>query len=212
MTHMDIVPPGELAQWRGDPFKAWVEGGKIFGRGVEDNQQDLVASLFAVKAFQAENLKPSSNIGIALVADEETGSTKGIDYVLQHSQAFKKKDLIIVPDAGNKHGTLIEVAEKGILWLKFKTVGKQAHASTPDKGINSFKAASLPGHGARQPLQHLRGPGLAVRAADLDLRAHQKGGQRPQHQHHPRRRRLLPGQPRASPVHPGKSRGRDPTR
>jgi succinyl-diaminopimelate desuccinylase len=141
MTHMDVVPPGDLAQWRGDPYKAWVEGGKIFGRGVEDNQQDLVASLFAVKAFQAENLKPSASIGIALVADEETGSTKGIDYVLQHTQAFRKKDLIIVPDAGNKHGTLIEVAEKGILWLKFKTVGKQAHASTPNKGTNSFKAA-----------------------------------------------------------------------
>ena len=47
----------------------------------------------------------------------------------------------MVPDAGNKHGTLIEVAEKGILWLKFKTVGKQAHASTPNKGTNSFKAA-----------------------------------------------------------------------
>lgn len=143
MTHMDVVPPGELAQWQGDPFKAWVRAGKIFGRGVEDNQQDLVASLFAVKALRAEKITPCCNIGIALVADEETGSLKGIDYVLEHSRAFKKKDLIIVPDAGNKDGTLIEVAEKGLLWLKFKTVGRQAHASTPEKGINSFKAASF---------------------------------------------------------------------
>jgi succinyl-diaminopimelate desuccinylase len=143
MTHMDVVPPGELAQWEGDPFKAWVRAGKIFGRGVEDNQQDLVASLFAVKALRAEKITPPSNVGIALVADEETGSLKGIDYVLAHSRAFGKKDLIIVPDAGNKDGTLIEVAEKGLLWLKFKTVGRQAHASTPEKGINSFKAASF---------------------------------------------------------------------
>jgi succinyl-diaminopimelate desuccinylase len=141
MTHMDVVPPGDLSQWKGDPFKAWVEEGKIYGRGVEDNQQDMVASLYALKAFQAENIKPSHNVGIALVADEETGSLMGIDYVLNHSKAFRKKDLIIVPDAGNKDGTLIEVAEKSILWLKFKTVGKQAHASTPQKGINSFKAA-----------------------------------------------------------------------
>jgi len=56
MTHMDIVPPGELAQWEGDPFKAWVRGGKVFGRGVEDNQQDQVASLFAVKALRAEKI------------------------------------------------------------------------------------------------------------------------------------------------------------
>jgi succinyl-diaminopimelate desuccinylase len=38
---------------------------------------------------------------------------------------------------------MIEVAEKSILWLKFKTLGKQAHGSTPEKGINSFKAASF---------------------------------------------------------------------
>ena len=142
MTHMDVVPPGDLAQWKGDPYKAWVEEGKIYGRGVEDNQQDMVASLYAVKAFRDEKIAPASNLGIVLVADEETGSLKGIDYVLGRTKAFKKKDLIIVPDAGNKEGTLIEVAEKGILWLKFKTVGRQAHASTPNKGINSFKAAS----------------------------------------------------------------------
>jgi len=143
MTHMDVVPPGDLAQWNGDPFKAWVEGGKVFGRGVEDNQQDLVASLFAVKAFQAEGIRPSCNIGIALVADEETGSRKGIEYVLRNTVAFRRHDLIVVPDAGNKDGTMIEVAEKGILWLRFKTLGKQTHASTPNKGINSFKAASF---------------------------------------------------------------------
>jgi len=143
MTHMDIVPPGELGQWRGDPFKAWVEEGKIYGRGVEDNQQDMVASLYAVKAFHEEGLKPNYDIGIALVADEETGSGKGIDYVLSHSNAFRKQDLIIVPDAGNEEGTMIEVAEKSILWLKFKTLGKQAHGSTPEKGINSFRAASF---------------------------------------------------------------------
>ncbi|HEX9903170.1 MAG TPA: M20 family metallo-hydrolase, partial [Acidobacteriota bacterium] len=143
MTHMDVVPAGELAQWRGDPFKAWVEGGKIYGRGTEDNQQDLVASLFAVKAFRQEGLEPPYDLALALVADEETGSDKGIGYVLANSKAFRKQDLIIVPDAGSPDGTLIEVAEKSILWLKFKTQGKQAHGSTPEKGINSFRAASF---------------------------------------------------------------------
>ncbi|MDH4197943.1 MAG: M20 family metallo-hydrolase [Candidatus Aminicenantes bacterium] len=143
MTHTDIVPPGELSLWRGDPFKAWVEKGRVYGRGVEDNQQDLVASLFAVKAFAAESLLPAYDVGVALVADEETGSKYGIDYVLQHAKPFRPDDLIMVPDAGNEHGTLIEVAEKSILWLKFKTLGKQAHGSTPEKGVNSFKAASF---------------------------------------------------------------------
>ncbi|MBE3112934.1 MAG: M20 family metallo-hydrolase [Acidobacteria bacterium] len=143
MTHTDVVPPGELSLWRGNPYKAWVEKGRVYGRGVEDNQQDMVASLFAVKALQAEGIVPNYGIGIALVADEETGSRKGIDYVIQNHKIFRKQDLIIVPDAGNETGTMIEVAEKSLLWLKFKTLGKQAHGSTPEKGINSFKAASF---------------------------------------------------------------------
>jgi len=142
MSHMDVVPPGELSLWKGDPFKPWIESGKIFGRGVEDNQQDLVASIFAVKAFWDLGLKPAFDIGLAIVADEETGSDKGIAYVLQKSKAFRKGDLILVPDAGNEDGTLIEVAEKSILWLKFKTLGKQSHGSMPERGINAFKAAS----------------------------------------------------------------------
>ncbi len=143
MSHTDVVPPGELSLWSGDPFKPWVEGGKIYGRGVEDNQQDLVASIFAVKAFRDLGLKPTFDVGLALVADEETGSEKGIGYVLKHSKAFRKNDLILVPDAGNEDGTMIEIAEKSILWLKFKTLGKQTHGSMPERGINAFKAASF---------------------------------------------------------------------
>jgi len=143
MTHMDVVPPGEMSLWKGNPFKAWVEHGRIYGRGVEDNQQDLVASIAAVKALMAEKVVPPYDIGLALVADEETGSGKGIDYVLRTHKVFRKEDIILVPDAGNENGTMIEVAEKTLLWLKFKTLGKQAHGSTPEKGINSFKAASF---------------------------------------------------------------------
>jgi len=143
MTHTDVVPPGEQAQWKGNPYKAWVEQGRIYGRGTEDNQQDLVASLFAAKAFLDEGVAPAFDIGLAIVADEETGSDKGIHHVIQNSNPFRKKDIIIVPDAGSEDGRLIEVAEKSILWLKFTTLGRQAHASTPEKGLNSFKAASF---------------------------------------------------------------------
>ncbi len=143
MTHMDVVPAGEASLWKGDPFRAWVEGGRIYGRGVEDNQQDMVASLYSVKAFVDEGILPRYDVGLVLVADEETGNEKGIDYVLLNSNHFRQQDLIIVPDAGNAEGTLIEVAEKSLLWLKFETLGIQAHGSTPEKGINSFKAASV---------------------------------------------------------------------
>ena len=143
LTHMDIVPPGERRLWRNDPYRAYVRGGNVYGRGTEDNQQDMVASLFAAKAFLDEGIMPETSVGIALVADEETASAFGLDYLLNTKMnPFRKTDIIVVPDAGNQRGNAIEVAEKSILWLMFKIKGKQCHASMPSLGKNAFLAGS----------------------------------------------------------------------
>lgn len=143
LSHTDIVPPGDLALWEGNPYEVRVEGDKIFGRGVEDNQHGIVSSLLAVKAVLATGGRPKRSMALALVADEETGSAYGLDYVLKtHPDFFNSEDLIIVPDGGNEDGTMIEVAEKSMLWMKFTVLGKQCHASTPEKGKNSLYAAA----------------------------------------------------------------------
>jgi succinyl-diaminopimelate desuccinylase len=143
MTHTDIVPPGEMRLWERNPYECWVRDGKVYGRGTEDNQQDLVASIFAAKAFLDEKIVPESTIGILLAADEETGSGYGLDYVLERRPDwFRKTDLIVVPDAGNEEGSMIEVAEKSVLWLRIRVSGKQCHASRPALGRNAFRAGS----------------------------------------------------------------------
>ena len=143
LTHLDIVPPGEIKFWDRDPYQGYVKNERVYGRGTEDNQQDLVASLFAARAFLEEGIVPESNIGLAFVSDEETASRWGLAYILrQESNPFRKTDLLVIPDSGNEEGTMIEVAEKSIYWLRFKTVGKQCHASKPELGKNAFLAAS----------------------------------------------------------------------
>lgn len=143
VTHTDVVPPGELSLWTHDPYGAIVRDGRIYGRGTEDNQQDLVASLFAAKAFIDEKIEPESTVGLAFVADEETSSALGMHHILQRQESvFHPHDYIVVSDFGNPDGSLIEIAEKSILWIKFKTTGIQCHASTPDEGKNAFAAAS----------------------------------------------------------------------
>jgi succinyl-diaminopimelate desuccinylase len=143
ITHLDIVPPGELKLWRHDPYHAYVKDGYIFGRGVEDNQQDMVASIFAAKAIIDEGLTTANSINLAFVSDEETSSNMGLYYMMDSTdKLFSHDDLIVVPDSGNPQGTLIEVAEKSILWLCFKTKGKQCHGSNPQLGNNAFLAAS----------------------------------------------------------------------
>lgn len=143
LSHSDIVPPGDLSLWQSDPYQVRVEGEKIYGRGVEDNQHGIVSSILAVRAIIDSGLKPLRPIGIAIVADEETGSRYGLCYLLEkRRELFRDTDLIVVPDGGNETGTMIEVAEKSILWVRFTVLGKQCHASTPQKGKNSLTAAA----------------------------------------------------------------------
>ncbi|MGQ9677683.1 MAG: M20 family metallo-hydrolase [bacterium] len=142
MTHLDVVPAGPRELWDSDPFVARVENGKIYGRGVEDNQQEMVASIFALKTLLDLELLPLSTVGLMLVADEETGSEFGVDWLLKNYQLCSAEDLVVVPDAGNEEGTLLEIAEKSILWMKFKTIGQQAHGSTPHHGNNAHRAGA----------------------------------------------------------------------
>jgi succinyl-diaminopimelate desuccinylase len=143
MAHVDVVPPGDLGLWSGDPWTVRVDGDKLIGRGVEDNQGGMVSSLLTVKAFKEAGVKPHLPIGLVLVADEETGSVHGLQYLMEnHKDLFRKDDLVVIPDSGSPKGVEIEVAEKSILWIKIRTVGKQTHGSVPEKGINAHKAAA----------------------------------------------------------------------
>jgi len=143
MSHMDVVPPGDLSKWQSDPWTTRVEDGKIYGRGTEDNQQGIVSSLLTAKALLETGIQPCCNVGLMFVADEETGSKYGIQYLLEHRRdLFRPDDLYIIPDSGNADGTIVEVAEKSILWFRFRIEGKQTHGSTPEQGINAFKAGA----------------------------------------------------------------------
>lgn len=140
MAHMDVVPTGEISLWNTDPWQAVEKDGRLYGRGVEDNQQGLVSGVFAALAFLRNGIKPAHTVKLLFVADEEVGSAYGICWLLENCSLFRKDDLIIIPDGGDAKGETIEVAEKNLLWLKVRTLGKQSHGSRPDEGANAFLA------------------------------------------------------------------------
>jgi succinyl-diaminopimelate desuccinylase len=142
MTHLDVVPPGAAELWKSDPYQVIEQDGRLFGRGVEDNQQEMVASFHTLQVLHDLGLQPYWDTGLVLAADEETGSRYGIDYVLKQEKRFRPDDLIIVADAGNDKGSEIEVAEKSIIWLKFATIGRQTHGATPQQGVNAHRAGA----------------------------------------------------------------------
>ena len=143
IAHTDVVPTGDLALWESDPFTLRQDGDLIYGRGVEDNHQGMVSALLLLDALEKAQARTSLSLGILLAADEETGNTFGIEYIMEHHpHVFAPNDLIVIPDFGTPEGDAIEVAEKSVLWLRFTVRGRQCHASTPEAGINSLVGAS----------------------------------------------------------------------
>jgi succinyl-diaminopimelate desuccinylase len=138
ISHMDTVPEGSRDLWKTDPFEPAIKEGKIFARGAEDNGQSLVASLFALSTLKELEVTLPFNVGVWFVADEEFASNYGIKQLLKR-RLFRQSDLVVVPDAGSPRGTDIEIAEKGLLWMKITTEGKQVHASLPKKGLNAHR-------------------------------------------------------------------------
>ena len=62
---------------------------------------------------------------LLFVSDEETGSQLGVQYFVAHANLFRPTDRALVPGGGSTDGAQIEIAEKSILWLRFKVRGKQ---------------------------------------------------------------------------------------
>ena len=142
IAHTDTVSAGDLAAWDSDPFKPLLKDGMIYGRGTEDNGQAVISSLYACLTLKERGIKPQCNVGFAFVSDEEAGSEFGFKSLIAKG-IFKANDEAVVPDSGSHDGSFIEIAEKSIAWVKFTVIGKQAHASMPNLGIN---ASSISAH------------------------------------------------------------------
>ena len=143
IAHMDVVPVGNPADWKTDPWTVVQKDGKLFGRGVEDNQQGLCSAFAAAWAFVANKVQPERTIKLLFAADEEVGSKYGMIWLLQnHPELFGKNDFFVIPDGGDPLGQTIEIAEKNVLWIQFTVSGKQCHGSRPDEGLNACLAAN----------------------------------------------------------------------
>lgn len=141
IAHIDVVPVGDIKLWNTNPWEVVEKDGKLFGRGVEDNQQGLCSAVFAALYYLENKIQPEHTIKLLFAADEENGSLFGTIPLVQKG-IFHKNDLVLIPDGGDAQGQTIEIAEKNLLWLEISVEGKQTHGSRPDSGANACLAAS----------------------------------------------------------------------
>jgi acetylornithine deacetylase len=111
------------------PFSAEIRDGKMFGRGSYDMKGSLAAQMAAVKAIVDSGIRLRGDLVIAAVADEEYGSLGTFD-VIRHL----KTDAAIVTEPT---AARICLAHKGYLWIEIETIGRAAHGSKFQQGIDA---------------------------------------------------------------------------
>ncbi|HEY7124697.1 MAG TPA: ArgE/DapE family deacylase [Ktedonobacterales bacterium] len=123
-AHMDTVGVTGMEQ----PFAPKVEDGRLYGRGAYDMKGGLAAILLAGAEAKRRGLR--GDVLITGVSDEEYASI-GTASIVKRWHA----DAAIVTEA-----TALELcqAHKGFIWLDVEVVGKAAHGSRPDLGVDAI--------------------------------------------------------------------------
>jgi acetylornithine deacetylase len=123
-AHLDTVGLGGVA----DPLVPRVDGDRLYGRGAYDMKGGLAAALVA--CYQAARAELPGEVVVAAVADEEHASI-GVQEVLGHLRA----DAAIVTEPTE---LAVATAHKGFVWVEVEVVGRAAHGSRPQLGVDAI--------------------------------------------------------------------------
>jgi succinyl-diaminopimelate desuccinylase len=97
----------------------------------------ISAILEAARLLQASGVRPACNLEVSLVCDEETGSELGAAWLVR--EGIVKPDFVVVCEGGS--GKRVCIGHNGTLWYEVSVLGRSAHASTPERGVNAFEQA-----------------------------------------------------------------------
>ncbi|GBD66372.1 ArgE/DapE family deacylase [Tetragenococcus halophilus] len=132
--HEDVVSQGDLSAWNSDPFKAEIKDNKLFGRGVTDMKGGLAALVITMLDFLAEDAIPGK-IRLLATVGEETGEY-GAAQLTKAGYADELDGLIIAEPTNEMKE--IGISSKGVIDYVVTSIGKGAHSSKPEDGINAI--------------------------------------------------------------------------
>lgn len=134
--HLDVVP-AEPARWKHPPFGAVVEDGWLYGRGAVDMKNMVAMSAMVLKALRRERVTLKRDVIFAAVADEEAGCEHGSKFLVNSYPELVKAEFALGEIGGftlEINGVRlypIQVAQKGVVWLKARMEGSTGHGSIP---------------------------------------------------------------------------------
>lgn len=138
--HYDVVPPGELDEWKTPPFEPDIREGLLYGRGASDMKGPVAAFMTASERFlQKHSQNLNFRLGILLAGDEEPEHNHGTVDVLKWLEAQGRRiDHCIVtePTSSVKTGDIVKVGRRGSFQGLIKIEGKQGHSAYPEWALN----------------------------------------------------------------------------
>jgi succinyl-diaminopimelate desuccinylase len=138
-AHFDTVH-ARPDDWSTDPWGAKVEEGVLYGRGAVDSKGTHVAMLAALEALVASGAQRSGPIYFMSDSDGEDGFRGAV--LLADLGVTERVGTVFSAEATSNTG--IEIAYPGISTWKVTAVGRTAHPTEPEKGINAItKIAKL---------------------------------------------------------------------
>ena len=138
--HTDVVPPGNVAAWRHDPFGGTVEEGRLYGRGACDMKGGVAAFVEAAVAHvHAHGAPKRGSIVLLLTGDEEgpavNGTAKLLDWALARGERFDAA-LVGEPTNPDRFGEMIKIGRRGSLTGDLTVHGTQGHVAYPQRADN----------------------------------------------------------------------------
>ena len=137
--HTDVVPVGDAASWRFDPFSAEIADDMMWGRGAVDMKGGLACALSAVLAHIAQHGAPDGSIGFLITGDEEGPAVNGTIKLLEwaHERGERFDHCILGEPTNPDHlGDMIKIGRRGSLSGSIVVHGKQGHVGYPHLADN----------------------------------------------------------------------------
>lgn len=133
--HMDVVAPGNLADWSTPPFEPTIIDNRIFGRGATDMKGGLSALVVALLELLEKKAELPGQIRLLATVGEETGEY-GAAQLTKLGYADNLAGLLIAEPTDNMQR--IVYTARGVIDYKVTSKGKSAHSARPQYGINAI--------------------------------------------------------------------------
>jgi putative selenium metabolism hydrolase len=154
--HLDTVEVPSPETWRNPPFKGKVVDSKIYGRGASDMKGALAAMIFAVAELAAHKEELCGEIYVSGTVHEEIAEGVSLGLIIEKI----RPDVVVIGEATQLK---INIGQRGRGEIVVKTIGKAAHSSNPEVGVNAvyqMTKAIQAIQGLKLPADELLGPAI----------------------------------------------------